>query len=413
MSGHSKWNNIKNKKAKTDAQKGKIFTKIGKEIAIAVRDGGADPNGNSKLRDLIAKAKAANVPNDNIDRAIKKASSADAVDYEEITYEGYGPSGVAVIVTAATDNRNRTAGDVRHTFDKYGGNMGTSGCVSFMFTDKGIIVIEKEDADIDEDALMEASLEAGAEDFAADGDVYEIYTEPSDLGAVREALEAAGYTVASAELDKIPQSYVTLDNPDDIKNMNLLIEHLEDNDDVQDIFHNWDPSLYDQYLQKFNLPNKKEFGKFSKGMKMKLGIAVALSHHPKLLILDEATSGLDPVMRDEILDIFNDFTRDESHAILISSHIVSDLEKICDYVAFLHKGNLVLFEEKDRLLEKYGIIQCTKEQLQELDQSAVIGVKYSSYNVEAVVLRDQIPKGFKVHPISIEDLFIFMIKGVH
>ncbi len=240
MSGHSKWNNIKNKKAKTDAQKGKIFTKIGKEIAIAVRDGGADPNGNSKLRDLIAKAKAANVPNDNIDRAIKKASSADAVDYEEITYEGYGPSGVAVIVTAATDNRNRTAGDVRHTFDKYGGNMGTSGCVSFMFTDKGIIVIEKEDADIDEDALMEASLEAGAEDFAADGDVYEIYTEPSDLGAVREALEAAGYTVASAELDKVPQSYVTLDNPDDIKNMNLLIEHLEDNDDVQDIFHNWE-----------------------------------------------------------------------------------------------------------------------------------------------------------------------------
>ena len=240
MSGHSKWNNIKNKKAKTDAQKGKIFTKIGKEIAIAVRDGGADPNGNSKLRDLIAKAKAANVPNDNIDRAIKKASSADAVDYEEITYEGYGPSGVAVIVTAATDNRNRTAGDVRHTFDKYGGNMGTSGCVSFMFTDKGIIVIEKEDADIDEDVLMEASLEAGAEDFAADGDVYEIYTEPSDLGAVREALEAAGYTVASAELDKIPQSYVTLDNPDDIKNMNLLIEHLEDNDDVQDIFHNWE-----------------------------------------------------------------------------------------------------------------------------------------------------------------------------
>ena len=240
MSGHSKWNNIKNKKAKTDAQKGKIFTKIGKEIAIAVRDGGADPNGNSKLRDLIAKAKAANVPNDNIDRAIKKASSADAVDYEEITYEGYGPSGVAVIVTAATDNRNRTAGDVRHTFDKYGGNMGTSGCVSFMFTDKGIIVIEKEDADIDEDALMEASLEAGAEDFAANGDVYEIYTEPSDLGAVRESLEAAGYTVASAELDKVPQSYVTLDNPDDIKNMNLLIEHLEDNDDVQDIFHNWE-----------------------------------------------------------------------------------------------------------------------------------------------------------------------------
>lgn len=239
MSGHSKWNNIKNKKAKTDAQKGKIFTKIGKEISIAVRAGGPDPSGNSKLRDLIAKAKAANVPNDNIERAIKKASSADAVDYEEITYEGYGPSGVAVIVTAATDNRNRTAGDVRHTFDKYGGNMGTSGCVSFMFTDKGVIVIEKDDG-IDEDALMEASLEAGAEDFSADEDVYEIYTEPSDLGAVREALEGAGYTVASAELDKVPQSYVTLESEDDIKNMNLLIEHLEDNDDVQDIFHNWE-----------------------------------------------------------------------------------------------------------------------------------------------------------------------------
>ena len=239
MSGHSKWNNIKNKKAKTDAQKGKIFTKIGKEIAIAVRDGGPDPAGNSKLRDLIAKAKANNVPNDNIERAIKKASSADAVDYEEITYEGYGPSGVAVIVTAATDNRNRTGGDVRHFFDKYGGNMGTTGCVSFMFDDKGVIVIEKDDG-IDEDALMEASLEAGAEDFASDGDVFEIFTEPSDLGAVRDALEGAGYVIASAELDKIPQSYVTLGDPDDIKNMNLLIEHLEDNDDVQDIFHNWE-----------------------------------------------------------------------------------------------------------------------------------------------------------------------------
>lgn len=239
MSGHSKWNNIKNKKAKTDAQKGKIFTKIGKEIAIAVRDGGPDPASNSKLRDLISKAKAANVPNDNIDRAIKKASSADAVDYEEITYEGYGPSGVAVIVTAATDNRNRTAGDVRHTFDKYGGNMGTSGCVAFMFDDKGVIVIEKDDS-VDEDALMEASLEAGAADFSADEDVYEIYTETQDLAAVREALETAGYTIASAELDKIPQSYITLESEEDIKNMNLLIEHLEDNDDVQDIFHNWE-----------------------------------------------------------------------------------------------------------------------------------------------------------------------------
>ena len=239
MSGHSKWNNIKNKKAKTDAQKGKIFTKIGKEIAIAVRDGGPDPSANSKLRDLIEKAKSNNVPNDNIERAIKKASGADAVAYEEITYEGYGPSGVAVIVTTATDNRNRTAGEVRHFFDKYGGNMGTSGCVAFMFTDKGVIIIEKDDA-IDEDALMEASLEAGAEDFSSDDEVYEIYTEPSDLLAVKEAIVAAGYTVASAELDKIPSSYVTLESDDDIKNMNLLIEHLEDNDDVQDIFHNWE-----------------------------------------------------------------------------------------------------------------------------------------------------------------------------
>mgnify|MGYP000499752574 CR=1 FL=1 len=182
---------------------------------------------------------------------------------------------------------------------------------------------------------------------------------------------------------------------------------------LKGVYKTWDSNLFSQYLKKFKIPTKKTISAFSKGMKMKLGIAVALSHHPKLLILDEATSGLDPVMRDEILDIFNDFTRDESHAILISSHIVSDLEKICDYVAFLHKGNLVLFEEKDRLLEKYGIIQCTEEQLQELNQSAVIGVKYSSYNVEAVALRDQIPEGFKVHPISIEDLFIFMIKGVH
>ena len=239
MSGHSKWNNIKHKKAKTDAQKGKIFTKIGKEIAIAVRDGGPDPSSNSKLRDLIEKAKANNVPNDNIDRAIKKASGADAVAYEEITYEGYGPSGVAVIVTTATDNRNRTAGEVRHFFDKYGGNMGTSGCVAFMFDDKGVIIIEKDDA-IEEDVLMEAALEAGAEDFNADEEVFEIYTEPSDLTAVKEALVGAGYVVASAELDKIPSSYVTLESEADIKNMNLLIEHLEDNDDVQDIFHNWE-----------------------------------------------------------------------------------------------------------------------------------------------------------------------------
>lgn len=240
MSGHSKWNNIKNKKEKTDAQKAKVFTKIGKEIAVAVRAGGPDPNVNRKLKDLIAKAKSLNVPNDNIERSIKKASGADGVSYEEITYEGYGPSGIALIVETTTDNRNRTASDVRHFFDKYGGNMGQSGCVSYMFDEKGVIVIEDEDGEIEEDALMEASLEAGAADFAKDGDAFVIYTESDDLDAVRDTLEGAGYVIASAELDKIPQTYVTLENEDDIKNMNLLLEHLEDNDDVQDIYHNWE-----------------------------------------------------------------------------------------------------------------------------------------------------------------------------
>ncbi len=182
---------------------------------------------------------------------------------------------------------------------------------------------------------------------------------------------------------------------------------------MQETFSNWDAPLYNHYLQTFDLPHKKEFSHFSKGMKMKLGIAVALSHHPKLLILDEATSGLDPVMRDEILDIFYDFTREESHSILISSHIISDLEKLCDYIAFLHKGNLVLFEEKDRLFEEYGIIQCTAAQLEELDPSAVIGSRSTSYSTEAVVLRKKIPENFEIRPISIEDLFIFMIKGAH
>ena len=241
MSGHSKWNNIKNKKEKTDAQKGKVFTKIGKEIQICVRDGCGDPNTNGKLRDLIAKAKANNVPNDNIERAIKKALGADSIQYEEIIYEGYGPSGVAVIVETATDSRNRTASDVRHFFDKYGGNLGASGCVSYMFDDKGVIILLKEDNEgVDEDALMEAALEAGAEDFSSDDETYEITTEPDDLYAVREALEKLGYKVESAEEDKIPQNYVTLENEDDIKNMNLLIEHLEDSDDVQEIYHNWE-----------------------------------------------------------------------------------------------------------------------------------------------------------------------------
>lgn len=241
MSGHSKWNNIKNKKAKTDAQKGKIFTKIGKEIQICVRAGGGDPSTNGKLRDLIQKAKDNNVPNDNIERAIKKALGADSVQYEEIVYEGYGPCGVAVIVETATDSRNRTASDVRHFFDKYGGNLGATGCVSYMFDNKGVIVLLREDnKNADEDALMEAALEAGAEDFSSDEESFEITTEPSDLYAVRDALVALGYKVASAEEDRIPQNYVTLDDPDAIKNMNLLIEHLEDSDDVQEIYHNWE-----------------------------------------------------------------------------------------------------------------------------------------------------------------------------
>ncbi len=242
MSGHSKWNNIKNKKEKTDAQKAKVFTKIGKEIAIAVRAGGPDPNVNRKLKDLIAKAKSCNVPNDNIERSIKKASGADSVAYEEIVYEGYGPSGIAVIVETATDNRNRTASEMRHYFDKYGGNLGQSGCVSYMFDDKGVIIITNEDGDVDEDALMETALEAGASDFIADDGVFEIYTETDDLDAVREALEEKGYKIESAELDRIPQTYITLETEEDIKNMNLLIEHLEDNDDVQEIYHNWENS---------------------------------------------------------------------------------------------------------------------------------------------------------------------------
>ena len=241
MSGHSKWNNIKNKKAKTDAQQGKIFTKIGKEIQICVRAGGGDPSTNGTLRDLIQKAKDNNVPNDNIERAIKKALGADSVQYEEIVYEGYGPCGVAVIVETATDSRNRTASDVRHFFDKYGGNLGATGCVSYMFDNKGVIVLLREDnKNADEDALMEAALEAGAEDFSSDEETFEITTEPSDLYAVRDALVALGYKVASAEEDRIPQNYVTLDDPDAIKNMNLLIEHLEDSDDVQEIYHNWE-----------------------------------------------------------------------------------------------------------------------------------------------------------------------------
>ena len=238
MSGHSKWKNIMHKKEKTDAQRAKVFTKIGKEIAVAVKEGGPNPQSNARLKDLIAKAKANNVPNDNIEKAIKKASGADGVTYEELTYEGYGPSGVAVIVETTTDNKNRTAGEVRHYFDKFGGNLGATGCVSFMFEDKGIILI---DADgVDEDKLMEDALEAGAADFASEDGMFEITTEPDDVYAISEALEQKGYPVQRAEKDKIPQSYVTLSDENDIKFMRLLLENLDENDDVQNVYHNWD-----------------------------------------------------------------------------------------------------------------------------------------------------------------------------
>ena len=238
MSGHSKWNNIKHKKEKTDAQRAKVFTKVGKEMAVAVKEGGPDPVSNSKLATLIAKAKTLNVPNENIERIIKKASSADAADYEEITYEGYGPAGIAFIVQATTDSRNRTAGNVRHYFDKFGGNLGTVGCVSFMFEDKGLIVIERED--VDEDQLMEDALEAGATDFIAEEEVFEIYTEVDDVAAVAMTLADKGYTYVSAEEDKIPQSYVNVTDEDAVTNMNKLIDALEDDDDITAFFHNWE-----------------------------------------------------------------------------------------------------------------------------------------------------------------------------
>ena len=240
MSGHSKWNNIKRKKEKTDGARAKIFTKIGREIAVAVREGGGDPSSNSKLKDCIAKAKANNVPNDNIDRIIKKAlGDGDKNSYENMFYEGYGPKGIAVIVETLTDNRNRTAGDMRHYFDKYGGNLGASGCVSWQFDRKGMLVVERLD-DMDEDDVMMQALEAGASDFSAEEDVFEITTTPDDLGSVREKLEENGFTFLEAEEAMVPQTYISLDDEDDIKNMNKLLEMLEDNDDVQNVWHNWE-----------------------------------------------------------------------------------------------------------------------------------------------------------------------------
>lgn len=241
MSGHSKFANIKHKKEKNDAKKGKIFTMLGREIQVAVKAGGPDPAVNGKLRDVIAKCKANNMPNDTIDRSIKKAAGGgEDVEYENVTYEGYGPNGVAVIVEVLTDNRNRAAANVRNAFTKGGGNMGNSGCVSFMFDEKGLIVIDKEEIDMDEEELMMVALDAGAEDFAAEEDSYEITTAPDDFSAVRETLEAAGIPMASAEVTMIPQTYTELTDEEDIKKMNKLLEMLDDDDDVQNTYHNWD-----------------------------------------------------------------------------------------------------------------------------------------------------------------------------
>ncbi len=242
MSGHSKFANIKHKKEKNDAAKGKIFTKIGREIAVAVKEGGgADPANNSRLRDVIAKAKANNMPNDNIDRSIKKAvGDADASNYERITYEGYGPSGTAIIVETLTDNRNRTASNVRSAFTKGNGNIGTQGCVSFMFDKKGQIIIDKEECDMDADDLMMMALDAGAEDFAEEEDSFEILTDPDNFSEVREALEAEGIVMASADVTMIPQTYVTLTDEKDIKGIQKTLDLLEEDDDVQEVYHNWE-----------------------------------------------------------------------------------------------------------------------------------------------------------------------------
>lgn len=239
MSGHSKWANIKRKKEATDSARAKIFTKIGREMSVVVKEGGPDPNNNAKLRDLIAKAKANNVPNDNIERIIKKAAGdGDKNNYETMIYEGYGPCGVAVIVECLTDNKNRTAGDVRHYFDKFGGNLGTSGCVSFMFSDQGTVIIENNGAD--EDKIMEDCFEAGADDFNIEDEVIEITCGPNNVSAVSEALTGLGYNVVSAEAEKVPSNYTKLEDEEAIKKMNLLLEMLEDNDDVQNVYHNWE-----------------------------------------------------------------------------------------------------------------------------------------------------------------------------
>ncbi len=241
MSGHSKWHNIQKNKGAQDAKRAKIFTKVAREIMVAVKEGGSgDPMNNSRLAAAITKAKAANMPNDNIKRSIDKAAGAgDSSNFETIVYEGYGPNGVAVIVDTMTDNRNRTASEMRHYFDKYGGNMGTSGCVSWSFDKKGVIIIENEDNKLDEDETMMEVLDAGASDFEADGEIFEVYTEPEEFQAVVEKLEGK-YTFLSAQVEMVPQNYAKLETEDDIKNMNKMLEMFEDNDDVQNVWHNWE-----------------------------------------------------------------------------------------------------------------------------------------------------------------------------
>ena len=248
MSGHNKWSTIKQKKGKNDAARAKVFTKIGRELIVAIRDGGsADPNVNSKLRDCIAKAKAANVPNDNIERIIKKAaSSSEGDNYESVTYEGYGPSGIAVIVEALTDNRNRAASNIRSAFTKGGGNVGTPGCVSFMFDNKGQMIVDKEEYTGDADELMMLALDAGADDFNEEEDCYEILTSPEEFDAVNQALADAGVTFASAEVTMIPQTTVDLTSEDDIKKMNRILGLLDEDDDVQNVYHNWNEPEEDE-----------------------------------------------------------------------------------------------------------------------------------------------------------------------
>ena len=240
MSGHSKWNNIKRKKEKTDGARAKVFTKIGREISVAVRDGGPNPASNSKLADLIAKAKRMSVPNDNIQRIIKKAEGGDKTEFEAITYEGYGPGGVAVMVETLTDNRNRTAGSMRHHFDKFGGNLGATGCVSWSFDKKGVLVIDNEDGDYEEDQVMMDAMDCGADDFEAEDDVFTVYTDPDDFNAVADAMTQKGYSFVSAQIEMVPQNYQKLTDPEQISLMEKLLDIVDDDDVVQNVWHNWD-----------------------------------------------------------------------------------------------------------------------------------------------------------------------------